>query len=69
MLIDVGSTNRTWIRLSAEGEKSQPWSLVVGDLCKIGSTVFLVQNPDLSSFPLPQPKQSVNEDVACKICY
>jgi hypothetical protein len=22
MLMDVGSTNRTWLRLSAEGEKS-----------------------------------------------
>ena len=41
-LVDVGSTNRTWQRLSAEGEQSTHYPLSIGDVIKIGSTVFLV---------------------------
>jgi len=40
LLTDVGSTNRTWLRLSAEGEQSSLHPLKVGDYIKIGSTVF-----------------------------
>ena len=40
---DVGSTNKTWLRLSNEGEKSVNHKLSVNDIIKIGSTVFLVQ--------------------------
>lgn len=43
ILEDVGSTNRTWLRLSNEGEKSINHQLSMGDIIKIGSTVFLVQ--------------------------
>ena len=43
ILEDVGSTNRTWLRLSNEGEKSINHQLGVNDIIKIGSTVFLVQ--------------------------
>jgi pSer/pThr/pTyr-binding forkhead associated (FHA) protein len=43
ILEDVGSTNKTWLRLSNEGEKSANHKLSVNDIIKIGSTVFLVQ--------------------------
>jgi len=43
ILEDVGSTNRTWLRLSNEGERSINHQLSMGDIIKIGSTVFLVQ--------------------------
>lgn len=43
ILEDVGSTNRTWLRLSNEGEKSINHQLSQSDIIKIGSTVFLVQ--------------------------
>lgn len=43
ILEDVGSTNRTWLRLSNEGEKSINHQLSMSDIIKIGSTVFLVQ--------------------------
>ena len=42
-LEDVGSTNRTWLWLSAEGQMSQKFKISVCDIIKIGSTVFLVQ--------------------------
>lgn len=41
-LQDVGSTNRTWLRLSAEGEVSALHPLKINDIIKIGSTVFVV---------------------------
>ena len=41
-LQDVGSTNRTWLRLSAEGEISTLHPLKINDIIKIGSTVFVV---------------------------
>lgn len=41
-LQDVGSTNRTWLRLSSEGEVSQLHALKINDIIKIGSTVFVV---------------------------
>ena len=46
-LTDVGSTNRTWLRLSAEGEQSTLHPLKVGDILKIGSTVFVVESSDI----------------------
>ena len=42
-LEDVGSTNSTWLRLSAEGQMSLKYKLQAHDIVKIGSTVFLVQ--------------------------
>jgi len=48
-LQDVGSTNRTWLRLAAEGEVSALHPLKVNDIIKIGSTVFVVQNNDLAN--------------------
>lgn len=41
-LQDVGSTNRTWLRLSSEGEVSNLHPLKINDIIKIGSTVFVV---------------------------
>ena len=46
-MTDVGSTNRTWLRLSAEGEQSALHPLRVGDILKIGSTVFVVESSDI----------------------
>ncbi len=43
ILEDIGSTNRTWLRLSNEGERSINHELGLNDIIKIGSTVFLVQ--------------------------
>jgi pSer/pThr/pTyr-binding forkhead associated (FHA) protein len=48
-LKDVGSTNRTWLRLSAEGEESGLHPLKVNDIIKIGSTVFVVQTNDINN--------------------
>src|SRR6056300_1504492 len=48
-LQDVGSTNRTWLRLSAEGEISTLHPLKINDIIKIGSTVFVVQNNDIAN--------------------
>jgi len=45
----VGSTNRTWLRLSAEGEISTLHPLKINDIIKIGSTVFVVQNNDIAN--------------------
>jgi hypothetical protein len=45
----VGSTNRTWLRLSAEGEQSNLHPLKVNDILKIGSTVFVVQTNDIAN--------------------
>ena len=42
-LEDVGSTNRTWLWLSAEGQISPRYKISVCDIIKIGSTVFLAQ--------------------------
>ena len=40
---DLNSCNKTWARLSAEGEFSEGYSLRAGDLIKIGTVVFLVE--------------------------
>ena len=73
VLTDVGSTNRTWQRISAEGEMSEEFPIVVGDVLKIGSTVMLVQLPDPSQIEeLSDNKtdnEPVKEETACKICY
>ena len=53
-LQDVGSTNRTWLRLSAEGEVSALHPLKVNDIIKIGSTVFVVQSNELASMKTQQ---------------
>jgi len=45
----VGSTNRTWLRLSSEGEQCCYHPLKVGDIIKIGSTVFMIQTNDIES--------------------
>ena len=47
-LQDEGSTNKTWLRLSAEGDQSEWRMLRVEDIIKIGSTVFTVEKADES---------------------
>jgi pSer/pThr/pTyr-binding forkhead associated (FHA) protein len=64
VLEDLGSTNKTWKRLSEEGQKSEDFHMVLDDFIKIGSTVLLVQ---LCSFMCN--KENVNEEDACKICF
>ena len=42
-LEDLNSCNKTWIRLSSEGEFSEEYSLSLNDFIKIGTSVFVVQ--------------------------
>ena len=74
LLNDVGSTNRTWQRISAEGDISEEFPIVVGDVIKIGSTVLLVQLPDASQIEELSDSskcegEPIKEESACKICY
>ena len=70
-LMDVGSTNKTWMRLSGEGEPSKEFPLLVGDVMKIGSTVLVAELPEDSESVAKQvdPENSAPEDIACKICF
>ena len=64
-LQDVGSTNRTWLRLSAEGEISSLHPLKINDIIKIGSTVFVVQTNDVSTLknmPVINKKNIINQN-------
>lgn len=45
VLDDKYSTNRTWLRLSPDGQASRRHPLRVGDLFKVGSTLFHVIDP------------------------
>ena len=79
LLEDLGSTNKTWVRLSEEGARSREMPLAVGDVIKVGTTVLTVLPPDMSHFQSPvraaaleEPvdlTKSIAEDVACKICF
>ena len=73
VLNDVGSTNRTWQRISPEGEPSDGFPIVVGDVLKIWSTVLIVQLPDPSQIEeindSKNETEPVKEETACKICY
>lgn len=73
VLNDIGSTNRTWRRISAEGEASECIPIVIGDVIKIGSTVLVVQLPDASQIEeINESKtenESIKEENACKICF
>ena len=61
---DIGSTNKTWLRISAEGEPSADYAVYIDDIIKIGSTVLQVQLNEE-----PSNKENVSEDKACKICF
>lgn len=67
MLTDLNSTNKTWVRLSMEGERSAAYSLVVGDVIKVGITVLMVMAPE--TVPQPAESKAVSEESACKICF
>ena len=54
LVIDLGSTNMTWMRLSPEGVMSGMFPLVLEDRLKIGSTVFYVKSLCVS------PRQSTS---------
>ena len=79
LLEDLGSTNKTWLRLSEEGARSRDTPLSVGDVIKVGTTVLTVLLPDMANFQSPvsaaAPEEQVDltksiaEDVACKICF
>lgn len=43
--MDPYSTNRTWLRLSPDGQPSRPYPLQIGDVFKVGSTLFHVLEP------------------------
>lgn len=59
-LKDLGSRNKTWIRLSPEGEFSDEYLLREGDFIKIGFIIFYVQQ-GFSSKKIPECK-------ACQLC-
>lgn len=42
VLDDQSSTNRTWLRLAPDGQQSKHYTLRIGDLFKVGSTLFHV---------------------------
>lgn len=79
LLEDLGSTNKTWLRLSEEGARSRETALAVGDVIKVGTTVLTVLLPDMANFQSPvraaaqeEPvdlTKSIAEDIACKICF
>lgn len=45
LLDDKYSTNRTWLRLAPDGQPSKRYLLRIGDLFKVGSTLFHVEEP------------------------
>lgn len=45
VLDDKYSTNRTWLRLAPDGQPSKRYVLAVGDLFKVGSTLFHIIDP------------------------
>ena len=61
---DLGSTNKTWMRISEEAEASAEFSIHIDDIIKIGSTVLQVAiNEEVCN------KENVSEETACKICF
>ena len=61
---DLGSTNKTWLRISGEGECSNDFPIYVDDIIKIGSTVLQVAlNEETSN------KENIIDENACKICF
>lgn len=61
-LNDEGSTNKTWVRLSGEAEKSNPFEILNGDVIKLGKSVFLIQaNESIKSCSSISPVKSYNE--------
>mmetsp|Transcript_29743 Transcript_29743/g.68478 ORF Transcript_29743/g.68478 Transcript_29743/m.68478 type:complete len:490 (+) Transcript_29743:42-1511(+) len=59
VLNDKYSTNRTWLRLSPDGQASRRYPLHVGDLFKVGSTLFHV---DLTAPPAAGTTVATSED-------
>ncbi|CAE7481337.1 Rnf34 [Symbiodinium sp. CCMP2456] len=52
ILDDEYSTNRTWLRLAADGQPSRRYLLRIGDLFKVGSTLFhVVEPPPMEDVP------------------
>ena len=72
-LKDLGSTNRTWRRISAEAEISENVQIIVGDVIKIGSTVLIVQWPEpgqiCDNIENKGEVEGFKEENACKICF
>jgi len=57
VLNDKYSTNRTWLRLSPDGQPSRRFQLRVGDIFKVGSTLFLICDP----CSIPEPGASSHQ--------
>jgi pSer/pThr/pTyr-binding forkhead associated (FHA) protein len=62
-LEDLGSTNKTWRRISGEGLVSADFPIYVDDCIKIGSTVLQVQ---ISKEP--ENKENFVESPECRLC-
>lgn len=68
-LKDLGSTNKTWRRISAEGESSSEIPIYVGDFIKIGSTVLQVMlGEEIDAEMEPREKEGGIESGVCKNC-
>eukprot|EP00441_Pelagodinium_beii_P045422 CAMPEP_0197625668 /NCGR_PEP_ID=MMETSP1338-20131121/4966_1 /TAXON_ID=43686 ORGANISM="Pelagodinium beii, Strain RCC1491" /NCGR_SAMPLE_ID=MMETSP1338 /ASSEMBLY_ACC=CAM_ASM_000754 /LENGTH=521 /DNA_ID=CAMNT_0043196125 /DNA_START=63 /DNA_END=1624 /DNA_ORIENTATION=- len=59
ILDDKYSTNRTWLRLAPDGQPSKRYVLRIGDLFKVGSTLFHVVEPP-SATDVPSTSQGLD---------
>ena len=64
---DLESTNKTWKRISAEGESSDEVPVYVGDFIKIGSTVLQVMIADEPVIDESEIEQG-QDSADCKLC-
>lgn len=60
---DTGSTNKTWRRISSEGELSKEFPIYIDDFIKIGSTVLQVMFPEEC-----EDKENIALPTECKMC-
>lgn len=68
-LEDLGSTNKTWRRISAEGDASVEIAIYVGDFIKIGSTVLQVMlGEEIEGEVEEKERENGVESKECKVC-
>jgi len=60
ILDDKYSTNRTWLRLAPDGQPSKRYVLRIGDLFKVGSTLFHVVEPPSATVDVASTSQGLD---------
>lgn len=60
---DLGSTNKTWRRISPEGDTSKEFPIYLDDFIKIGSTLLQVAVPEEC-----ENKENIAMPAECRIC-